>query len=153
MKIGRIVAGIFLTVFSLSNGSGLIAMQEERLNTKHEKMVITRGTSQEITKGQAEYFTGVVEIQPLFNVNEPSRSSGARVTFHPGARSAWHTHPLGQVLIVTAGSGWIQQWGEPRQEMREGDVIWTPPGVKHWHGAAATTSMTHIAIQEALMEK
>jgi quercetin dioxygenase-like cupin family protein len=111
---------------------------------------ITRNGSRPSTEGAADYFTGSVRINPLFPAHEPSRASGASVTFEPGARTAWHTHPLGQTLIVTAGSGWVQQWGEPIQEIRPGDVVWIPPDVKHWHGATATTTMTHIAIQEAL---
>jgi quercetin dioxygenase-like cupin family protein len=111
---------------------------------------ITRSGSQPSGKGPAEYFTGSVRIDPLFEANDPSRTSGARVTFEPGARSAWHTHPLGQILIVTAGSGWVQQWGGQIEEIRPGDVVWIPPGQKHWHGATATTGMTHIAIQEHL---
>ena len=111
---------------------------------------IARSGSQPSSQGQSEYFTGSVRIDPLFSVAEPSRASGARVTFGPGARTAWHTHPLGQTLIVTAGSGWVQQEGGPVQEMREGDVVRIPSGVKHWHGATATARMTHIAIQEQL---
>jgi quercetin dioxygenase-like cupin family protein len=111
---------------------------------------ITRSGSQPSGKGPAEYFTGSVCIDPLFKANDPSRTSGACVTFEPGARSAWHTHPLGQILIVTAGSGWVQQWGGQIEEIRQGDVVWIPPGQKHWHGATATTGMTHIAIQEHL---
>lgn len=111
---------------------------------------ITRSGSQPSRQGPAEYFTGSVRIDLLFNANPPSRASGGRVTFEPGARTAWHTHPLGQTLIVTAGSGWVRQWGGPIQEIREGDVVWISPGQKHWHGATATTSMTHIAIQEYL---
>jgi quercetin dioxygenase-like cupin family protein len=111
---------------------------------------ITRSGSQPSRQGPAENFTGSVRVDPLFNPNAPSRASGARVTFEPGARTAWHTHPLGQTLIVAAGSGWVQQWGGPIQEIREGDVAWIPPGQKHWHGATATTGMTHIAIQEYL---
>jgi quercetin dioxygenase-like cupin family protein len=104
---------------------------------------------QDVPSGPAETFTGAVRIDPLFDANPPSRVSGGRVTFEPGARTAWHTHPFGQTLIVTAGAG-IQQWGGPTQEIREGDVVWIPPGQKHWHGATATTRMTHIAIQEFL---
>jgi quercetin dioxygenase-like cupin family protein len=111
---------------------------------------ITRSGSQPSRKGPAEYFTGSVRIDPLFPANDPSRASGASVTFEPGARTAWHTHPLGQTLIVTAGTGWVQQEGGEKQEIKPGDVIWTPPGVKHWHGATATNGMTHIAIQESL---
>ena len=115
-----------------------------------QSITITRGGSQPSRQGPAETFTGSVRIEPLFNANPPSRGSGGRVTFEPGARTAWHTHPLGQTLIVTAGSGWIQQWGRPTQGFREGDVVWIPPGQKHWHGATVTTRMTHIAIQEHL---
>ncbi len=111
---------------------------------------ITRSGSQPSAKGPAEYFTGSVRVDPLFKANDPSRTSGALVTFEPGARTAWHTHPFGQILIVTAGSGWVQQWGGQIQEIRQGDVVRIPSGQKHWHGATATTGMTHIAIQEHL---
>ncbi|RKH05518.1 cupin domain-containing protein [Corallococcus carmarthensis] len=113
-------------------------------------MSITRGGSQPSRKGPAENFTGSVRVDPLFQANAPARTAGAYVTFEPGARSAWHSHPLGQTLIVTAGSGRVQRWGGPVQEIRQGDVIWTPPGQKHWHGASPTTAMTHLAIQEQL---
>ncbi len=113
-------------------------------------MEITRTGSQSSTRGPAEWFTGSVRIDPLFPANDPGRASGAQVTFEPCARSAWHTHPLGQVLIVTSGVGRVQQWGGPVEEIRPGDVVWTPPDVKHWHGAAPTTAMSHLAIQEAL---
>ena len=109
---------------------------------------ITRVGSQPSTSGPAERFTGSVRIDYLFQPSEPSRSSGAYVTFEPGARTAWHTHPLGQTLIVTAGSGWVQQWGGRIEGIRPGDVVRIPPGKKHWHGATATTGMTHLAIQE-----
>ena len=105
--------------------------------------------SQSSSKGSAEYFTGNVRIDPLFQSPGPAQFSGGSVTFEPGARSAWHTHPCGQTLIVTAGLGWTQCWGEPRVEIRPGDVVTCPPGKKHWHGATPTTAMTHIAIQEA----
>lgn len=111
---------------------------------------ISRSGSQHTSTGPAEHFTGPVHIEPLFSGHDPSRAVGANVTFEPGARTVWHTHPLGQTLIVTAGVGWIQQWGGPIEEIRKGDVIWIPPGTKHWHGATSTTSMTHIAITEAL---
>jgi quercetin dioxygenase-like cupin family protein len=111
---------------------------------------IKRSGSQPSAKGLAEYFIGTVRIDPLFQAYDPARTSGASVTFEPGARTAWHTHPLGQTLIVTAGSGWVQQWGGQIQEIRPGDVVSIPPGQKHWHGATATTAMTHIAIQEQL---
>lgn len=113
-------------------------------------MEIKRTGSQPSAKGPAEWFTGTVRIDPLFPANAPARAAGNSVTFEPGARTAWHTHPLGQTLIVTAGCGRVQVWGGLIEEIRPGDVIWFPPGVKHWHGAAPTTAMTHIAIQEAL---
>jgi len=114
---------------------------------------ITRSDSLQPKKASADYFTGAVQVQELFPADDPSRTSGGKVTFEPGARSAWHTHPLGQILIVTDGTGWVQQWGGPIQEIRKGDVVRIPAGVKHWHGATPTTSMTHIAIQEQLNGK
>jgi quercetin dioxygenase-like cupin family protein len=111
-------------------------------------MHISRNGSQPSAKGPDEYFTGTVRVDPLFQAPDPARVSGGLVTFEPGARSAWHTHPLGQTLIVTFGLGWTQCWGGPIEEIRPGDVIWCPPGVKHWHGATRSTAMTHIAIQE-----
>jgi quercetin dioxygenase-like cupin family protein len=116
-------------------------------------MEIKRNGAQPSGKGPADWFTGTVRIDPLIQPRDPSRVGGASVTFEPGARTAWHTHPLGQTLIVTAGCGWVQVWGGPVEEIRPGDVIWTAPNEKHWHGAKATTSMTHIAIQEALNGK
>ena len=113
-------------------------------------MEIRRSGSQPSGKGSAEYFTGAVRVDPLFSPPEPARASGGSVTFEPGARTAWHAHPLGQTLIVTAGCGRVQREGGPVEEIRPGDVVWIPPGVKHWHGAAPTTAMTHIAIQEKL---
>jgi len=113
-------------------------------------MEIKRSGSQSSTKGPAEYFTGTVRIDPLFEAPEPARVRCASVMFEPGARTAWHTHPLGQTLIVTWGLGWAQCWGGPVEEIRPGDVVWCAPGEKHWHGATPTTAMTHIAIQEAL---
>jgi quercetin dioxygenase-like cupin family protein len=113
-------------------------------------MDIKRIGSQPSGKGPADYFTGVVRIDPLVEAPEPARVRAASVTFEPGARTAWHTHPLGQHLIVTAGCGRVQRWGGPIEEIRPGDVIWFPPGEKHWHGASAATAMTHIAIQEQL---
>jgi quercetin dioxygenase-like cupin family protein len=113
-------------------------------------MEIKRSGSQPSRQGPADYFTGNVRIEPLFEAHEPARAVGTRVTFEPGARTAWHTHPLGQTLIVTAGSGLAQRWGGPIEEIRPGDVIWFAPGEKHWHGATPTTAMTHIAIQEQL---
>ena len=116
-------------------------------------MEIKRSGSQPSSKGLGEWFTGVVRIDPLFEAPEPARVRGASVTFEPGARTAWHTHPLGQTLIVTAGLGLTQIWGGPIDEIRSGDVVWFAPGEKHWHGATPTTAMTHIAIQEVLNGK
>ena len=116
-------------------------------------MEIKKAGSQHSAKGPSEWFTGTVRIDPLFDAPEPARVHGASVTFEPGARTAWHTHPLGQTLIVTSGLGWAQRWGGAKEEIRPGDVVWFPPGEKHWHGAAPTTAMTHIAIQEALNGK
>ena len=113
-------------------------------------MDIKRSGSQASVKGPAGYFTGAVRIDPLFQAPAPARALGASVTFEPCARTAWHTHPLGQILVVTSGCGWTQCWGGPIEEIRPGDVVWCPPGHKHWHGATATTAMTHIAIVEAL---
>ena len=113
-------------------------------------MNIKRSGSQPSGKGQAEYFTGTVRIDPLLEAPDPARVFGANVTFEPGARTAWHTHPLGQTLIVTAGCGLVQRWGGLIEKILPGDVIWCPPGEKHWHGATATTAMTHIAIVEQL---
>jgi quercetin dioxygenase-like cupin family protein len=113
-------------------------------------MDITRSGSRPSGKGPTEYFTGAVRIDPLFEAADPARVIGASVTFEPGARTAWHTHPLGQTLIVTAGFGHVQRWGGPIEDIRPGDVIWFPPGEKHWHGATVITAVTHIAIQERL---
>jgi quercetin dioxygenase-like cupin family protein len=118
--------------------------------TSFQPITVTPRRSQASRQGPAEYFTGSVRIDPLFDQNAPSRVSAASVTFEPGARTAWHTRPLGQRLIVTAGSGWVQPWGGPAHDIREGDVVWIPPGQKHWHGATPATRMTHIAIQEYL---
>ena len=117
---------------------------------RRSEMDIKRSGSQPSSKGAAEYFTGAVRIDPLFEAPEPARVRGASVTFEPGARTAWHTHPLGQTLIVTSGCGLAQRWGGPIEEIRSGDVVWFPPNEKHWHGATPTTAMTHIAIQENL---
>jgi quercetin dioxygenase-like cupin family protein len=118
--------------------------------TSTPRIRITPSTEQVVIAGSPERFTGSVRVQSLFNPTDPSRTSGGAVTFQPGAHSAWHTHPLGQILIVTDGEGWIQQWAGPVQVIRKGDVVWIPPGVKHWHGATPTIAMTHIALQETL---
>jgi quercetin dioxygenase-like cupin family protein len=113
-------------------------------------MEIKRSGSQPSRKGPADWFTGSVRIDPLFDAPTPARAAGASVTFDPGARTAWHTHPLGQTLIVTAGLGRAQRWGGRVEEIRAGDVVWFAPGEKHWHGAAPGAAMTHIAVQEQL---
>ncbi len=152
-----------VTAFSLSFASqasfaqaggppAAVAPEAESLQSS-QTIQIARGGSQPYAKGPGEHFTGSARIDPLFRDNLPSHTSGARVTFEPWARTAWHSHPLGQTLIVSAGTGWIQQWGGQVENIREGDVVWIPPNVKHWHGATASTSMTHIAIQEGLMER
>ena len=113
-------------------------------------MEIKRSGSQPANPGPADWFTGTVRVEPLFSAPDPARTSGARVTFEPGARTAWHTHPLGQTLIITAGTGRVQRAGGPVEAVGPGDVVWFPPGEKHWHGASTTEAMTHIAIQERL---
>jgi quercetin dioxygenase-like cupin family protein len=122
------------------------AAAQERKGT----MQVSRVGSQASSKGPAEYFTGSVRIDSRFQGSAPARVGGAVVTFEPGARTAWHTHPLGQTLIVTSGTGWVQVEGGPKEEIRPGDIVWFAPGEKHWHGATATTAMSHIAIAEAL---
>jgi quercetin dioxygenase-like cupin family protein len=113
-------------------------------------MHIERSGAQPSARGPAEWFTGTVRIYPFFPRTAPARAAGNAVTFEPGARTAWHTHPLGQALIVTFGCGWVQRKGGPIEEIRPGDVVWFEPGEQHWHGASATTAMQHIAINEAL---
>jgi quercetin dioxygenase-like cupin family protein len=116
-------------------------------------MDIKRAGTQPSGKGPSDWFTGSVRIDPLFQAPDPALVQGASVTFEPGARTAWHTHPLGQTLIVTAGAGWVQRWDGPIEPIHPGDIVWFAPNEKHWHGATATTSMTHIAIQERLNGK
>ena len=113
-------------------------------------MDIQRNGARPSAKGPTDWFSGSVRIDPLFEAADPGRAGGALVTFEPGARTAWHTHPLGQTLVVTAGCGRAQRWGGPIEEIRPGDVVWIPPGVKHWHGASPTVGMSHIAIAESL---
>lgn len=121
--------------------------------TKESNMDIKRNGSRPSTQGSFDRFTGSVRVDPLFQVHEPSRVGGAQVTFEPGARTAWHTHPLGQTLIITSGLGWVQREGGPIEEVGPGDVVWFPPGLKHWHGATPSMAMAHIAIQESLNGK
>src|SRR4051812_29250624 len=130
-------------------GRGTVSVIRDQ-KEKEPSMEIKRSGSQASNKGPADWFTGTVRIDPLFQAGAPARVAGASVTFEPGARTAWHTHPLGQTLIVTSGCGRAQRWGGPIEEIRPGDVIWFPPGEKHWHGASPTTAMTHTAIQEQL---
>jgi quercetin dioxygenase-like cupin family protein len=122
-------------------------------NLETQPMEIKRNGSRPPGKGPSDYFTGTVRVEPLFQAPAPARVAGASVTFEPGARTAWHTHPLGQTLIVTAGLGWAQRDGGSIEEIRPGDVVWFAPGEKHWHGATPTTAMTHIAVQEGLNGK
>ena len=123
------------------------------VTARAQRMEISPRQSRPAARGAAETFTGTVSVTPLFSATDATRGTGGQVTFEPGARSAWHTHPAGQTLIVIAGSGWVQEWSAPKREMKAGDVIWTPPGVKHWHGATETASVTHIAIQENVKGK
>jgi quercetin dioxygenase-like cupin family protein len=116
-------------------------------------MEIKKCGSRPSARGPEEYFTGTVRVDPLFEAPDPARARSASVTFEPGARTAWHTHPLGQTLIVTSGLGRVQKWGGPVEEIRPGDVVWFEPNEKHWHGASPTVAMTHIAVQEALNGK
>lgn len=115
--------------------------------------MIARTGSRPATKGSQDYFSGSVRVEPVFQVGDPMRLNAGSVTFEPGARTAWHTHPLGQTLIITAGLGWVQTEGGQIEEVRPGDVVWFPPGEKHWHGATPATAMTHIAVQESLNGK
>jgi quercetin dioxygenase-like cupin family protein len=137
-----------LTVSPGFRAAGWNVTQQASTERKRYEMEIKRVGTQPSAKGPSEWFTGAVRIDPLFQAPDPALVQGASVTFEPGARTAWHTHPLGQTLIVTAGCGWVQHWGGPIEEIRPGDVVWWSPGEKHWHGATPTTGMTHIAIQE-----
>jgi quercetin dioxygenase-like cupin family protein len=128
----------------------MLSFSAQKFRQRRAQMEIKRSGTEPSSTGSADYFTGTVRVDPLFSAPEPARASGSSVTFEPGARTAWHSHPLGQTLIVTAGCGRVQREGGAIEEIRPGDVVWIPPGVKHWHGAAPTTAMTHIAIQEKL---
>ena len=129
-------------------GAGVAEAQAPATHEGIRTMDIKRNGSRPSAKGPEAYFTGTVRVDPMFQAGEPVRVSGGHVTFEPGARSAWHTHPLGQTLIITSGLGWAQLEGGPIEEIRPGDVVWFPPGLKHWHGATPTTAMTHIAVTE-----
>src|SRR5437867_3871576 len=128
----------------------ILRAQDSVAEKQESRIEVKRRGSQPPTEAPAEHFTGRVRIEPLFQENDPSHTSAAYVTFEPGAHSAWHTHPLGQILIVTAGTCWVQRWGDAIEELRPGDVVWIPPGQKHWHGASPDSAMTHIAIQGAV---
>src|SRR5687767_4402356 len=141
--MAAVSAAMAVTAFA-SAGVALAKTAPEKL------MEIQRIGSKPSGKGPSDWFTGTLRIDPLFDRPDPAPVNGASVTFEPGARTAWHTHPLGQTLIVTSGCGWVQQEGGPVEEIRPGDVVWFPPNVRHWHGATPTTAMTHIAIQEKL---
>lgn len=149
----KLLATTIISLFLLALASAHSKQVKDSSGSKAQNVEVTRNGSQPSQKGSAEYFTGSVRIDPLFQAQEPARAAGASVTFEPGARTAWHTHPLGQTLIVTAGVGWVQEWGGQTQEIRPGDVVRIPPGKKHWHGAMPTTGMTHLAIQENLNGK
>ncbi|MEH2321280.1 (R)-mandelonitrile lyase [Nostoc sp.] len=158
MKIKLFAASaVMLSLLAVASAQmtreGITPASNAAVQNRSQKITITRSGSRTPGRGSEANFTGNVSVEPLFLVNSPSRTSGSSVTFEPGARSAWHTHPLGQTLIVTAGTGWVQQESGEKQEIRQGDVVWTPPGVKHWHGATATDRLTHIAIQETLEGK
>jgi quercetin dioxygenase-like cupin family protein len=141
-----LIGGASAAIVGMSQKVVAQSLLQERKST----MEITRNGSQSSRQGPHEWFTGSVRIEPLFQAPAPARVGAGQVTFEPGARTAWHTHPLGQTLVITAGLGWVQRDGGSIEEVRPGDVVWIPPGEKHWHGATPTTAMTHIAIQESL---
>ncbi len=150
MKEDRIIASsALLILLSLPSAHGLTASESDASAEDQQRIIITRGTAPPM-RGPAQNFTGSVHIDPLFRPKGPFHVSASYVTFEPCARTAWHTHPFGQTLIVTSGMGRVQRWGDAVQVIHVGDVVWIPPGQKHWHGASPTTAMTHIAIQEGL---
>jgi quercetin dioxygenase-like cupin family protein len=151
----RCLLGVTGMGWLATSGPGLaqIPMIPDVTERRKATMDIKRNGSRPSTKAPEAYFSGAVRVEPVFQVGEPVRLNGGSVTFEPGARTAWHTHPLGQTLIVLAGLGWVQTEGGPIEEIRPGDVVWFPPGEKHWHGATPTTAMTHIAVQESLNGK
>ena len=140
----------FAAVPMLGGAASGVSASESGAGGGSGRMVVTPSGERDSFVGPSDYITGSVVVEMLFRPEEPARTSGASVTFAPGARSHWHTHPLGQILVVTAGVGWLQQEGRERQEIRPGDVAWIPPDIRHWHGATATNAMTHLAIQEVL---
>ena len=136
------------TLLAVVTGSVLVVVPAPA--AEDTQMIVTRSGAQSSTPGPAENFTGAVRIEMLFPIQDPSRVSAAAVTFEPGAHTAWHSHPAGQTLVVVTGNGWVQRAGGEKKAIKAGDVVWTPPGVKHWHGATAADTMTHIAIQETV---
>jgi quercetin dioxygenase-like cupin family protein len=142
---------ILATTGGFAAAAGVAAAQVPTLamRARSETMDIKRNGSRPSGKGPEAYFTGTVRVDPMFEIGEPVRVTGGHVTFEPGARSAWHTHPLGQTLVITSGLGWAQLEGGSIEEIRPGDVVWFPPGVKHWHGATPSTAVSHIAITES----
>ena len=145
---------VFVSAAPVGAQTSAVATAESSANAvAAQDMKLIRHGTQASVKGPAKNFTGSVRVDPLFSANAPSRTSAAYVTFEPGARSNWHSHPLGQTLVVTAGVGRVQRWGGAVEDIRPGDVVWTPPGVKHWHGASPTMAMTHMAISEQLEGK
>ena len=148
----RITRRIALGCFGgsvVSLGSGHAFSQQTQTMERNTTMKIDRNGSRPSTKGSPDYFSGAVRVEPVFQVGDPMRLNAGSVTFEPSARTAWHTHPLGQTLIITAGIGWVQPECGSIEEVRPGDVVWFPPGLKHWHGATPTTAMTHMAVQES----
>jgi quercetin dioxygenase-like cupin family protein len=144
IRDARSLLAVAIFLLALQVGSKALS----QTSPTSSQISITSANKQSVTAGSHEWFAGNVQVRALFAPEGQSRTSGGQVTFQPGARSAWHTHPFGQILIITDGTGWIQEWGDPVREMHKGDVIWIPAGVKHWHGATPTTAVTHIAIQE-----
>lgn len=147
---GVLIGGCAAAFIDIGGSSAQTTGQSKEFNMDID---IKRNGSRPSQKGPEDWFTGTVRIDPLFQPQDPARTGAGQVTFEPGARTAWHTHPLGQTLIVTAGLGWVQREGGPVEEIRPGDVVWFPAGLKHWHGASPTTAMTHIAVHESLNGK
>jgi quercetin dioxygenase-like cupin family protein len=145
-----VIAGGSAGLAILTVGGRATAEKSNPARSGMMEIDIKRNGSRPSAKGSSDWFTGSVRVDPLFQAPDPARAGAGQVTFEPGARTAWHTHPLGQTLIITSGLGWVQRDGGSIEEVRPGDVVWFPPGLKHWHGATPTTGMTHIAIQESL---
>jgi quercetin dioxygenase-like cupin family protein len=153
MRRSVLLSGATALAALASTHSGIAGAVNDLTMRRNGTMDIKRNGSRPSGKGPEAWFTGTVRVDPMFQVGDPLRLSGGQVTFDPGSRTMWHSHPLGQTLIVTSGLGWVQCEGGPIEEIRPGDVVWFPPGEKHWHGATATTAMTHIAITESLNGK